>query len=33
VPDAAGLGIELNRDVLRKYRVSEYLMGHEAICC
>ena len=33
VPDAPGLGIELNRDVLQKYRVSEYLMGHEAICC
>jgi L-alanine-DL-glutamate epimerase-like enolase superfamily enzyme len=33
VPDAPGLGIELNRDVLRKYRVSESLMGHEGICC
>jgi L-alanine-DL-glutamate epimerase-like enolase superfamily enzyme len=33
VPDAPGLGIELNRDVLRKYRVSESFMGHEGICC
>ena len=29
VPDSPGLGIELNRDILQKYRVGESLLGHE----
>jgi L-alanine-DL-glutamate epimerase-like enolase superfamily enzyme len=33
VSDSPGLGIELNRDVLEKYRVGESLMGHERAGC